>query len=203
MIAAIVLTAGESSRMGSPKALLSFEGKPFIERIVTVLKASKVGKIVVVLGFHAEEIKPRIRQLPVSIVVNRDYAKGQLSSMIAAIQSLEAEQAGEKVDGALIHLVDHPFLNRSLIDEMIDVFYESKKLIVVPRYKGRRGHPVLFAQRLFPELLSAPLDQGAKVVVHSHRDETLEIDTEDEGVVIDIDTPEEYRKRLGRDPCPI
>lgn len=203
MIAAIVLTAGESSRMGSPKALLSFEGKPFIERIVTVLKASKVGKIVVVLGFHAEEIKPRIRQLPVSIVVNRDYAKGQLSSMIAAIQSLEAEQAGEKVDGALIHLVDHPFLNRSLIDEMIDVFYESKKLIVVPRYKGRRGHPVLFAQRLFSELLSAPLDQGAKVVVHSHRDETLEIDTEDEGVVIDIDTPEEYRKRLGSDPCPI
>ena len=203
MIAAIVLNGGESSRMGSPKALLSFEGKPFIEHIVTVLRASKVGKIVVVLGFHAEEIKPRIRQLPVSIVVNRDYAKGQLSSMIAAIQSLEAEQAGEKVDGALIHLVDHPFLNRSLIDEMIDVFYDSKKLIVVPRYKGRRGHPVLFAQRLFPELLSAPLDQGAKVVVHSHRDETLEIDTEDEGVVIDIDTPEEYQKRLGVDPCPI
>lgn len=203
MIAAIVLSAGESSRMGSPKALLSFEGKPFIERIVSVLKASRVGKIVVVLGYHADEIKPRIQQLPVSIVVNRDYAKGQLSSMIAAIQSLESERGRERVDGVLVQLVDHPFLDCALINDMIDKFYSSKKLIVVPRYKGRRGHPVLFAQRLFHELLSAPLDQGAKVVVHSHRGETLEIDTEDEGVVIDIDTPEEYRKRLGRDPWPI
>lgn len=203
MVVAIVLSAGESRRMGSPKAILSFEGKSFIERIVSVLKATKVGKIVVVLGYRAEEIKPRIQHLPVSIVVNRDYAKGQLSSMIAAIQSLEAEKGGEEVDGALIHLVDHPFLSRSLVDDMIDVFFSSKKLIVVPRYKGQRGHPVLLAHRLFPELLSAPLDQGAKAVVRSHRDETLEIETEDEGVVIDIDTPEEYRKRLGRDPWPI
>ena len=81
---------------------------------------------------------------------------------------------------------------------MIDRFYETKKLIVIPRCGGRRGHPVIFSSRLFPELLSAPLEKGAKVVVHAHRDETLEIETDFAGVTIDIDTPEEYRQYLGR-----
>ena len=194
MIVAVVLSAGESRRMGSPKALLTIDGKPFIERIVLALKATKVGEIVVVLGHHADEIKPRISRLPVTIVVNQDYAKGQLTSLLAAIQSL----AKEKVDGVLVHLVDHPFLDSQLVNEMIDRFYESKKLIVVPRYKGQRGHPVILSSQLFPELLSAPLDQGAKRVVHAHRDETLEVETEDEGVILDIDTPEEYRQYVGR-----
>jgi molybdenum cofactor cytidylyltransferase len=79
---------------------------------------------------------------------------------------------------------------------MIDRFYETKKLIVVPRYQNRRGHPVIFSRALFAELLAAPLDQGAKAVVHAHRDETLEIDTNDEGAIIDIDTPEEYRTHV-------
>lgn len=198
MIAAVVLSAGESRRMGSPKALLPIGGRPFIERIVSALKATRVGKTVVVLGHNAEELGSKISHLPVTIVVNKDYAKGQLSSLTVAIRSLEAEVAAEKVDGALIHLVDHPLLSPSLVNHMIDRFYESKKLIVVPRYKGQRGHPVIFSSRLFSELLSTPLDQGAKVVIHAHRDETLEIETEEEGVTIDIDTPEEYRQNLGR-----
>jgi molybdenum cofactor cytidylyltransferase len=80
---------------------------------------------------------------------------------------------------------------------MIDRFYESKKLIVIPTHKGKRGHPVLLSSRLFSELLNAPLDQGAKAVVRAHRDETLELETDDEGVIIDIDTPDEYRQNVG------
>ena len=195
MIAAIVLSAGESSRMGRPKALLPIGEKSFIERIVSSLQATKVGKIVVVLGHNAGEIQKQISGLPVAIVTNRDYAQGQLSSLLAGIRSLE----GESVDGVLVHLVDHPFLDSSLVDLMIDRFYESKKLIVVPRCKGRRGHPVIFSRRLFPELLRTPLDQGAKPVVHAHRGETLEIETEDEVIAIDIDTPDEYRRYSGRE----
>jgi len=198
MIAAVVLSAGESSRMGSPKALLPISGVPFIEEIVRALKGTKIDRIIVVLGHHAEEIQKMIARLPVTFVVNRDYAKGQLSSLIVAIRSLEAEKDTEKVDGVLVHLVDHPFISPALVDHMIDRFYETKKLIVIPRYGGRRGHPVIFSSRLFPELLSAPLEKGAKVVVHAHRDETLEIETDFAGVTIDIDTPEEYRQYLGR-----
>ena len=198
MIAAVVLSAGESSRMGSPKALLPISGVPFIEEIVRALRGTKIDRIIVVLGHHAEEIQKRIAHLPVTFVVNRDYAKGQLSSLIVAIRSLAAEKTTEKIDGVLVHLVDHPFISPALVDHMIDRFYETKKLIVIPRYGGRRGHPVIFSSRLFPELLSAPLEKGAKVVVHAHRDETLEIETDFAGVTIDIDTPEEYRQYLGR-----
>ena len=198
MIAAVVLSAGESSRMGSPKALLPISGVPFIEEIVRALKGTKIDRIIVVLGHHAEEIQKRIAHLPVTFVVNRDYAKGQLSSLIVAIRSLAAEKTTEKIDGVLVHLVDHPFISPALVDHMIDRFYETKKLIVIPRYGGRRGHPVIFSSRLFPELLSAPLEKGAKIVVHAHRDETLEIETDFAGVTIDIDTPEEYRQYLGK-----
>ena len=198
MIAAVVLSAGESSRMGSPKALLPISGVPFIEEIVRALKGTKIDRIIVVLGHHAEEIQKRIAHLPVTFVVNRDYAKGQLSSLIVAIRSLAAEKTTEKIDGVLVHLVDHPFISPALVDHMIDRFYETRKLIVIPRCGGRRGHPVIFSSRLFPELLSAPLEKGAKVIVHAHRDETLEIETDFAGVTIDIDTPEEYRQYLGR-----
>jgi molybdenum cofactor cytidylyltransferase len=193
MIVAVVLSGGESRRMGSPKALLTLDGRTFIERIVSALQSTPVERIVVVLGYHAKEIGPKIRHLPVAVVINDDYRKGQLSSLVAAIRSLGQ---AEGVDGILVHLVDHPFLSPALVNEMIEKFYESKKLIVVPRYRDRRGHPVIFSRKLFPELLGAPLDQGAKTVVHAHRDETLEIGVEDEGVIIDIDTRDQYLEQV-------
>jgi molybdenum cofactor cytidylyltransferase len=192
MIAAVVLSAGESRRMGRPKALLPIGEFSFLERIVKSLQAARVEKIIVVLGHNAADIAARIAHLPVTIVVNPDYAQGQLSSLIAAIRAL----AGENVDGILVHLVDHPFLNADLVTRMIEEFYRSKKLIVAPKYKGRRGHPVIFSRRLFGELLAAPLDQGAKSVVHAHAAETLEIDTDEEGITFDIDTPEDYRRHV-------
>jgi molybdenum cofactor cytidylyltransferase len=194
MIAAVVLAAGESSRMGRPKALLPIDGVRFIEKIVSSFQSTKVGKILVVLGHNAEEMRQKIADLPVLIVVNNEYKKGQLSSLVAAIRDIQSPQSSAEVDGILVHLVDHPYVNPILVDVMIDRFYESKKLIVVPRYHGRRGHPVIFSRSLFSELLNAALDQGAKTVVHAHQKDTLEIDTEDEGVTIDIDTPEEYRQ---------
>jgi molybdenum cofactor cytidylyltransferase len=194
MIVAVVLAAGESSRMGRPKALLPIEGIRFIEKIVSSFQSTKVGKILVVLGHNAEEMRQKIADLPVLIVVNNEYKKGQLSSLVAAIRDIQSRQSSAELDGILVHLVDHPYVNPILVDVMIDRFYESKKLIVVPRYHGRRGHPVIFSRSLFSELQDTPLDLGAKAVVHAHQKDTLEIDTEDEGVTIDIDTPEEYRQ---------
>jgi molybdenum cofactor cytidylyltransferase len=196
MIVAVVLSAGESSRMGRPKALLPVDGVRFIEKIVATLKSTRVGEIIVVLGHNAEEMRQKINDLPVTIVVNPNYKQGQLSSLIAAINTIQSSKRSESVDGILVHLVDHPYINPDLVNSMIDRFHETKKLIVVPRYQGRRGHPVIFSSALFAALLAAPLDQGAKAVVQAHRGDTLEIDTEDEGVTIDIDTPEEYRQHV-------
>ena len=196
MIIAVILSAGESSRMGRPKALLPIDGVRFIERIVATLKSTRVDEIITVLGHNAEEMRQKVSDLPVKIVVNQDYKQGQLSSLIAAIRSIESGENHHRVDAILVHLVDHPYINVDLVNLMIDRFYETKPLIVAPRYRGRRGHPVIFSRALFAELLAAPLDQGAKTVVHAHRDQTLEIDTDDAGVTVDIDTPEEYRKHI-------
>ena len=192
-IAAVVLSAGESSRMGRPKALLSIEGETFIGRIVGSLKRTQVGKILVVLGHNAGPLAAAIGALPVEILINPNYQLGQLSSLQVAVRTLLPDP---DCDGMLVHLVDHPYLDASLVDRMIRQFYESKKDIVVPRCRGKRGHPVLFSRRLFGELLDAPMDQGAKAVVNAHGDATLEMETDEEGITVDIDTPELYRQHV-------
>jgi len=193
MINAVILSAGESSRMGRPKALLPIDGQTFIERIVGALKHTKVGKVLVILGHHAEEMCRRIDHLPVEILINPDYKLGQLSSLQVAVRHLEPDA---DCDGMLVHLVDHPYIDAKLVKVMIERFYEGGKLIVVPRYGAKRGHPVIFSRKLFAELLAAPMDQGAKAVVNAHRDDTLAIDTQDSGVTVDIDTPELYKKHV-------
>ena len=193
MIVAVVLSAGESSRMGRPKALLPIDGQTFIEKIVGALKKSSVAKVIVVLGHNADEMRRHIQHLPIEILVNPDYKLGQLSSLQVAVRSLEKEA---DCDGMLVHLVDHPYVNTQLLESMIKLCEETAKLIIVPRYNGKRGHPVIFSRKLFKELLAAPVDQGAKAVVDAHRADTLEIDTEDEGITLDIDTPELYRQHV-------
>lgn len=193
MIVAVVLSAGESSRMGRPKALLPIDGQTFIEKIVGALKKSSVAKVIVVLGHNADEMRRHIQHLPIEILVNPDYKLGQLSSLQVAVRSLEKEA---DCDGMLVHLVDHPYVNTKLVETMIKRCEETAKLIIVPRYNGKRGHPVIFSRKLFQELLAAPMDQGAKAVVDAHRADTLEIDTEDEGITLDIDTPEIYRQHV-------
>ena len=192
MIVAVVLSAGASSRMGRPKALLPVDGVPFIERIVRALEHTDVDRTLVVLGHNAEVMRVAIAYLGVDTVVNPDYARGQLSSLHTAIRALD----GEPVEAILVHLVDHPFIESRLVDRMIERFRAEEKLIVVPRFDGRRGHPVLFSSKLFPEFLAASLDTGAKPVVRGHPEETLELDTDEAGILVDIDTPEEYRKHV-------
>ena len=193
MIVAVVLSAGESSRMGRPKALLPIDGQTFIERIVGALKQGGIERIVVVLGFEAEELGRQIAHLPVEILVNPDYRLGQLSSLQVALRNLESDKS---CAGMMVHLVDHPYIDPKLVRLMLQRFDESTHSIVVPRHRGKRGHPVIFSRKLFGELLSAPMDQGAKAVVNAHREVTLEIDTEDAGITLDIDTPELYRQHV-------
>jgi molybdenum cofactor cytidylyltransferase len=193
MIVAVVLVAGESSRMGRPKALLPIGDKNFIETIVEALREAGLEKIIVVLGHSAEEMRQKIMHLPVTILVNPDYKRGQLSSLQVAVRYLLGQA---NCSSMLVHLVDHPYINSALVNLLIQRFEESGKLIAVPRFRGKRGHPVIFARGLFSEILRAPEDQGAKAVVNAHRSETLEFDTDDEGITLDIDTPELYRRHV-------
>jgi len=182
--------------MGRPKALLPIEGQKFIERIVGALRQSRVDRILVVLGHNADEMRREIEHLSVDILINPAYQSGQLSSLQVAIRHI---QKNDDCDGMLVHLVDHPYIDAELVNLLIKRFEDGGKLIVVPRFRGKRGHPVIFARSLFDALLDAPMDQGAKAVVSAHREETLEVETADEGITLDIDTPELYRQHVKGD----
>lgn len=191
-VAAIVLAAGESRRMGFPKALLRVDEQTFIERIVGALAASRVATIVVVLGCHHERIRAQVRLAPARVVLNAEWERGQLSSLQTGLRAL----AGEGYDAVIMALVDHPLIAPETVDALIAAFEATGRPIVVPVHAGRRGHPVLFAARLVPELLAAPLDEGARAVVRAHAAEVLEVPCAAPGVLADIDTPELYARWL-------
>ena len=195
MINALVLAAGESRRMGQPKPLLRFGATTFLEQIVSVLRHSDVDRITVVLGARAEAIRAAVDLPDVDIVVNEAYARGQLSSLIAGLQS-----APPQTEAILLCLVDNPFITTSAVNCVIRAFRETGKPIIVPVASNRRGHPALFARAVFPELLNAPADQGARAVVTAHADRVQEVDVRDSSVLVRIDTPEDYRSHFGADP---
>jgi molybdenum cofactor cytidylyltransferase len=193
-VAGVILAAGESSRMGRDKALLRLGSETFLERIASVLDG-EVSPLVVVLGHHADAIAENAR-LPASahLLNNPDYRSGQLSSLHVALRYLEITGAA----GALVSLVDHPGISRQVVRALLARFSTSRAGVLIPTYNGRRGHPVVFASRLFEELLAAPLDQGARVVVHAHADEVETVPVEDPGVLWDVDRPEDYEALLQR-----
>lgn len=188
-VAGIILAAGESSRMGTDKALLALGGETFLNRLLKVFSA-EVDPVLVVLGHHADEIAATVdAQLPVSVLLNPDYKLGQLSSLKAALRYLSEQQA---VDAALLCLVDHPGVSKSIVRGLIERFRQTAAPVVVPSCRNRRGHPVLFARKLFPELLEAPLEHGAISVLRKYEKEFEYVVTEDEGVLLDVDLPADY-----------
>lgn len=190
MLAAAILAAGESRRMGEPKALLPHRGATFLEHLLDVTRHPRIGITRVVLGAHATEIYAKVRLDPAMIVSNPDWPKGQLSSIHAAIRSLPAGAT----EGLLLCPVDHPLVSADLIAQLIVAFDASAKLIALPVYRGRRGHPVLFRSVLYEELLAASPDVGARQVVWAHADSLAEIPTEEEGAVLNLNDPETLRK---------
>jgi molybdenum cofactor cytidylyltransferase len=193
MLAAAILAAGESRRMGTPKALLPYHGKTFVEHLIEVTRHPRVGLTRVVLGAHADEIRGKLRADPASIIVNADWRQGQLSSIQAAIRSLP--QGG--TEGLVLCPVDHPLVSAALVARLIEEFDASGKAIVLPTFQGRRGHPLIFRAPLYPELLAASPAVGARQVVWAHAADLLEVPTEEEGVILNLNDPETLQRALG------
>ncbi len=195
MINAIVLAAGESRRMGKLKPLLKFNDKTFLEQIISILKVSDVDRITIVLGAKADMIKNSVDLSGTNIVINKDYQKGQLSSLIAAIVDTPQE-----TDAILVCLVDNPFITKEVINKIIAKFRQTNNPIVVPVFNRKRGHPTLFSRTLFSELVNAPKDQGARYILHSNAEKVLELETSESTILRGIDTPEDYRFHFGTNP---
>jgi molybdenum cofactor cytidylyltransferase len=190
MIAGLILAAGESSRMGTPKATLAYRGQTFLESIVKTLRSAGFARIVVVLGHQAEEIQRQVKIEPAQVVINPDYRSGQTSSLQAGLRSLVADD----LEAVLFCLVDHPAVSEATVERIVASFRQCRAPVVIPTYQGRRGHPVLIGWQVFDELLKLTRDAGADSVVRRYRPATQFVEVEDEGVVIDVDDPESFRR---------
>jgi len=186
MFAAIVLAAGKSERMGTPKGLLPIHGRTFIENILDAIASSTIEQTVVVLGHHRAEIEQRVR-LGGKAIFNPDYEQGMITSFQAGIRALPGN-----VEGALLFLVDHPVVEPSTIGALIANFAPNR--IVLPVFEGKRGHPVLFASEVLQEILDLPPSQGANIVVRKNPARILEVSVNAPGILIDIDTPSDFER---------
>lgn len=187
-----ILSAGESRRMGTPKALIPYRRTTFAGHLLEAVKHPRIGVTRVVLGAGAEEIRERLQLNATSVVLNPDWPKGQLSSIQAAIRSLPQNSTA----GLVLCPVDHPMVSAELVAMLIAAFDSTGKPIVLPTYRGRRGHPVIFRATLYEELLAASPEVGARQVVWDHQADVVEVPTEEEGVILNLNDPETLRRTL-------
>jgi molybdenum cofactor cytidylyltransferase len=193
-IAGLILAAGDSRRMGSPKALLSVENTTFLERVAGLHRALSLPTWVI-LGRESEEIQSRVDLVQVSVIVNPHPENGPLSSLLLGLA-----QVADTCGAVLVHPVDHPLVAKSTLELLVDRHHRYPDRIILPDHGGRTGHPSLFPSGFFPALRRAPLDTGARWVVLKNPHAVLNLPVDDPGVLRNIDTPGQYARWVERRP---
>lgn len=188
-IAGLLLAAGQSTRMGQPKQLLDWKGRPLVAHIATEALASQLAGLTVVVGAAETQVRAALRDLPVQIVTNPAYAEGLGASLAVGLRALPAD-----ADAAMVLLVDQPLVTARLINELVDAYRAAPAaLALVPVYRGQRGNPVIVAAGLFAELQTLRGDTGARAVFNRYADQIVWHETNDPAIITDADTPEAWR----------
>ncbi len=191
MIALAILAAGKSERYGRNKLLEKINDKTIIRKVTEEALKSKAEKIFVIVGFEAEKIIDELSGLPVTFVYNVNYEEGMSSSVKAAVLAAKVVNA----EGIAILPADNLLITHETINKVIEKFIEAKPEIVVPSYKGRRGHPILFNMKLYYDLMSISEETyGLKFVVKKYSDRIVEVPVNSPEIYIDIDTPEDLEE---------
>jgi molybdenum cofactor cytidylyltransferase len=191
MICAMILAAGESRRMGAPKLLLPLGEKTIIETVVDEILRSKADKILVVLGAEREKIESKIANRPVKIVANLRFEEGMLSSIQAGFETLPNE-----IEAVLVCLGDQPFIPSSVMDKLIEAYQNTRRGIILPVYKKKRGHPTLIDIKYRQEVKKLSPDIGLRALVYDHPQDVLEVEVDTPLILKDIDKPEDYMREL-------
>ena len=193
MISAVILAAGESRRMGKQnKLLLPIGGEALLVKLVASVCASDVGQVLVVIGHEAEKIRRELNEFPLNFVYNPNFSEGMTTSIKYGVKVVSHE-----CDGLLICLGDMPFINTSEINKLIHAYVKNRikgeGLIVVPVFKRQRGNPVLFSIEFRNDILEHKKESGCKEVIMKNSDSVMEIEMDDEKMLLDVDTMEDYQ----------
>ncbi len=188
-VTAIVLAAGLSSRMAAPKPVLPLRGKPVLAHVLDALRASRVREILVVLGAEADRVQREVPMGEARVVLNPDYAQGMSTSIRAG---LRAASGGR--EAFLIVLGDQPLVSTATFDALLEQWASTGARILVPTYEGVRGNPVLLHRSLSAEMESLEGDVGCRALVARHGREVVEVQVEDPGILVDVDTVEDLRR---------
>ncbi|HKT50833.1 MAG TPA: NTP transferase domain-containing protein [Candidatus Angelobacter sp.] len=190
-VAAVVLAAGTSQRMGStvPKQLLQFGNKTLLEHALENVRAAQVSEIVLVLGAQSDEIRGKVADHGITTVFNPDYQQGMGTSLRTGLAAL-----GPSATAALIVLADQPFVASATVDRLIHSHAESRAQITIPLYRGFRGNPVLLDRSVFPELMALSGDVGCRAIFGSHTEGIHKVEVDDPGILVDIDTAADLQR---------
>ncbi len=193
-LAGVVLAAGRSARMGSPKALLDFLGLPFAVRILEALEALEVKTRVVVLGPDAPRIQPAIAGHDCMIVENPEPETGPIASLRGALRALQPLQPS----AVLVWPVDLPHVRVATVERVLEAHRRTGSAVVVPTFGERRGHPVIWGAALVGDLLEDPdaTREGARAVLHKHEREVVSVPVDDPAVIDEVNTPEDYERLI-------
>lgn len=190
MISCLLLSAGFSSRFGSPKALARLDRQTLIEHLQELLLATQLHEIIIVLGHGAEQIKPFLfKHRRIKVVYNKDYKFGQTSSFKCGIKEVAAPTTG-----VLLFPVDYPLIKKETIDTLITCFDEKKPMALIPSYDDRKGHPPIFNIQLKNEFQNLEDVSGVDTVIHRHIGEVVVLPVDDPGVIKSFNTKEEFEQ---------
>jgi molybdenum cofactor cytidylyltransferase len=186
--AAILLAAGKSTRMGCLKALLPWQGTTLLEYQIAQLRQADIHSFIIVLGYHYEKLLPYIKVDWAHVVVNEDFEKGKTDSIKKGLLAMKAWH-----DCAIITAVDQP-VNDQVMKALIRQFKQTKSKIIIPKYNGKRGHPILVSMELREELLQMKEEtNGLKAVLHKWGNEICELEVRDPSILYNFNSPIDYR----------
>lgn len=189
MISGIILAAGESRRMGRPKLLLPWGKTTILEKVVDNYLKANISELVVVVGANQESIREILISKPVVIVENAQYLEGMGTSIGKGVHA-----AADQAEGYLVGLGDQPLITSEIIDALITVFLEEHPGIALCSYRKQQGHPVIFARKFRQALCELKGDMGGRTIISQHGAEVKYVDIGSEAILVDIDTPDDYRK---------